>query len=570
MPRQEQRTPPSYDLRVKALVDIWAFADMIGFRGGKANFGKIHYQLTDFLTAPQREYGYTNLRRLVLMPRGHLKSTVASVLYALWRIYRNPNIRIITGTNQKRLSRGFIRELRQYFEDDWLQEHVWNKRPHVDGVMIPALSAANRRARRQRVDEDSFEQFNEAADKKVIWGQEALQVIRPQTMKEPTIQTLSVGTVLTGDHADLVILDDIVDFKNSDTQDKADNILDWTRDIESILDPRQRYEFEYIDEVSGKKVKFIDQLGDEIVVLGTRYYKHDYYGYLLENQTEVDVSVFERNVYVNGENASKGYIWEERFNDEVIGNIQRRIRDYRRFASQYLNKVITAEEMVFLWDDINWIPMGKVEANPGTVKIERPAYMLSDEVKTVSVRPIICVDPAGSDSTKADSTVVAVGGYDEDMNLYVLDYKAGNFNTKEILDAIFSLSKKWHTPRVYIETNGVGAYLPFIVNQAIKERRHSLLVVEHRAKGEKKARIQAMLEPYWTGGRLFAHLPLSRLNDLKSEANEFPSKGGSDDILDAIEDIALFATKTQHRASQRAQRGRKNLKTYNTKYGGTR
>lgn len=563
-----KRTPPTQEQLVAALTDVWAFADVIGFRGGKANFGKIHYQLTDFLTAPQNEYGYTNLRRLILMPRGHLKSTVASVLYALWRIYRNPNIRIITGTNQKRLSRGFIRELRQYFEDDWLQEHVWNKRPHVDGIMIPALSAANRRARRQKVDEDSFEQFNEAADKKVIWGQEALQVIRPNVLKEPTIQTLSVGTVLTGDHADLVILDDIVDFRNSDTQDKSESILDWTRDIESILDPRTRYEFEF--EFKGKTVKFVDHLGDEIVILGTRYYKHDYYGYLLENAGEIDVSVFERNIYVNGENDKNGYIWGERFNDDVINNIQRRIKDYRRFASQYLNKVITAEEMVFIWDDINWIRNGDIEQLPGTARILRPPYAFDDEQKTVSVRPIIAIDPAGSDKNQADKTVVAVGGYDEDMNLYVLDYKAGNFNTKEILDAIFSLSKKWHTSRVYIETNGVGAYLPFIVNQAIKERRHSLLVIEHRAKGEKKARIQAMLEPYWVAGKLFLPVYLSKLGDLHQEANEFPSKGGSDDILDAIEDIAQFATKTQHRASQRAQKGRKNLKTYNRKYGGTR
>ncbi|QKE60855.1 large terminase [Arthronema virus TR020] len=562
------RTPPTQEQLIAALTDIWAFADIIGFRGGKSNFGKIHYKLTDFLTAPQNDFGYTNLRRLILMPRGHLKSTVASVLYALWRVYRNPNIRIITGTNQKRLSRGFIRELRQYFEDDWLQEHVWNKRPHVEGIMVPALSAANRRARRQKVDDEAFEQFNEAADKKVIWGQEALQVVRPNVMKEPTIQTLSVGTVLTGDHSDLVILDDIVDFKNSDTQNKAETILDWTRDIESILDPRTRYEFEF--EYKGKTVKFVDYLGDEIVVLGTRYYKHDYYGYMLENAGEIDISIFQENIYVNGENSKNGYIWEERFNDDVIANIQRRIKDFRRFASQYLNKVITAEEVVFDWEAVNWLALQEIEVTNGLVRLTRPKTHIYDESKNVSIRPVITVDPAGSDSTQADRTVIAVGGYDEDMNLYVLDYKAGNFNTKEILDAIFTLSLKWKTPRVYIETNGVGAYLPFIVNQAIKERRHSLLILEHRAKGEKKTRIQAMLEPYWNNGRFFMSGALAKNTDLMTEVNEFPSKGGSDDILDAIEDIAQFAVKTQHRASERSSRGRKNLKTYNKKYGGTR
>jgi len=82
-----------------AFYDMWTFFDLIGFQGGRSNFGAVHEELVEFITSPQYE-GYEDYRRrVVLMPRGHLKSTIGSVGYALWRIFRNPNIRIIVGTN---------------------------------------------------------------------------------------------------------------------------------------------------------------------------------------------------------------------------------------------------------------------------------------------------------------------------------------------------------------------------------------------------------------------------------------------------------------------------------------
>ncbi len=107
------RREPTHQQRIDALFDIWVFCDLINFRGGRKSFGKFHNELTDFLTQTQRTEDTENRRRLILAPRGHLKSTVCSVLYVLWRIYRNPDIRILVGTNLKRLSRSFIRELRQ-------------------------------------------------------------------------------------------------------------------------------------------------------------------------------------------------------------------------------------------------------------------------------------------------------------------------------------------------------------------------------------------------------------------------------------------------------------------------
>ena len=83
-------------LKVKALTSLRSFCDLIQFRGGTKAFGKVHLELMDWLSLSNEEKG---TRKLVLMPRGHLKSTICSQLYPLWRIYQNPNIRIFIDSN---------------------------------------------------------------------------------------------------------------------------------------------------------------------------------------------------------------------------------------------------------------------------------------------------------------------------------------------------------------------------------------------------------------------------------------------------------------------------------------
>ena len=102
-----KRVQESSDLSVRALTDMKAFAELIKFHGGWGSFGECHSELVDFVTTPQvntnaqqklafqGDEAEAHLRRLILMPRGHLKSTIGTILYTLWRIYRNPNIRIM-------------------------------------------------------------------------------------------------------------------------------------------------------------------------------------------------------------------------------------------------------------------------------------------------------------------------------------------------------------------------------------------------------------------------------------------------------------------------------------------
>lgn len=542
--------------KVKALHDIWTFADLINFHGGREKFSAVHFEMSDFLTRPQTQKEVLDKwrRRLMIVARGHLKSTLL-VLYVLWRVYRNPNIRILMATNLKRLARSFIRELRQYFEDEELQRLVWNARPHVDGLMIPALDAAGRRKRGQKRDYDEDDETN-AVDKKIIWNAEALQVVRPGKFKEPTILATSVGTTVTGDHYDLIILDDIVDFKNSDTTGKREKIYDWTQDFDSVLDPLHEETF------TKGKTKFVEEVGEETITTGTRYFGGDYYDTVLENEAELEFVSFVRNVYKNGLDDSQGYTYPEKFNSRVVKLLQKRLTT-RRYAAQYLNQIIPDGERVFNWENIQWVPEGRVE-----VKDRRVLVRLEGKVTPIEVRPVIAVDPAISQQSTADFTAIAVGGYDDNQNFYVFALHAGRFTPNEVVDKIFEESKKWEANVVYVDVKGLGATFPFVIRQAMQRKKQMLSIQEFKPVGVKEERIQDMLQPSFNNSQMFCLSPLKNVAEFRNEVELFPL-AAHDDVLDVLAILAEVAKATrQNKGKRRAQPRPKKIR--NRIYGGTR
>ena len=542
---------------IQAFSDIWVFADIIKFRGGRKKFGSIHVELSDFLTKPQQVEDFENRRRLILMPRGHLKSTVCSVLYTLWRIYRNPSIRILVGTNIKRLAKSFIRELRQYFEHGGLQREVWNRRPHVPGPLVPALSAADRRSKNSRRNNTSDDgEINLADDTKLIWSGEALQVNRPDILKEPTVQVTSAGTVVTGDHYDLLILDDIVDFSNSRTQELADGILDWTRDLESVLDPRQKYVYA----VPGGLL--VDYIGDEVVTLGTRYYDWDFYNYLITDAESLGIRQFSKNIYVNGYDETDGYIWPEKFNKSVIEGIRRRINNAQRFASQYLNTILAPEDATFSVDKLRWIDQNSIKASPdGTYEVRRPDGTYK------RVQPQLFIDPAATVSATSDFTVLGVGGYDEDKNLIILDMVIGRLQPSQVTDELFKLCDKWRLHRVTVEMVGGFKLYSHVINTEMRRIGKILAIADYRPPHNlnKKARIEAWLEPLLTNGMLYISNGLAMNVELRNEFTLFPR--GHDDVLDVIAALAEICKPTRKQGAVGASTPRRQI---NTRYGGNR
>lgn len=500
---------PSHNEKFEALHDFWTFLDLIEFHGGTKEFAPVHKEFADFLTTDSN-------RKLGLMPRGHLKSTLGSVGLVLWKIYKDPNRRIMVGTADKKLSLSFVRELKQYLEDEELQKYVWNSRPHIQGRLIPLMDSAIRQRRREKNYEEM--EYTETEDKKVVWRSDALQVIRDRILKEPTVIASSVGTIMTGLHFDEIIFDDIVTFRNSDSSEKCETTMEWVRDIQSVLDP------------FNKQTK----LGDELLVLGTRYAPDDYYGFVLENQEQLGFTVFERNYFQNGKDASEGFLWPSRFDEEYFRRKKIELGP-RRFASQYLNVIMSDEERILDKDRIQFIHPDHLVQKGGLVEVHH-----KNKSKPTLVRPYICIDPAISQKNEADNTAIGVGGVDKDKNLYLFDLKVAKILPTEIVDQTFALIKKWGVKCVTIETVAFQASLIDTFKQNFG-RYHVVTLREYKPQGDKLSRITGALEPVFANSMFYCSRYLSQNKELMTEIEFFPRKNVKDDCLDVLTMLCLTA-----------------------------
>lgn len=513
------------ELEIRALTDMRAFADLIKFHGGWDSFGACHDELVDFITAPQTneqalqklkfsgEEKGAGLRRLVLMPRGHLKSTIGTVLYTLWRIYRNPNIRILVACNLQTLALSFIRELRSYLENKEL-EKVWNNRPHIEGSLLPALD------KRNRTRNSNFE--TEAEDKKIIWSATALQVNRPGSFKEPTVFATSVGTTVTGMHYDLAILDDLIDFKNIESPAKKAQIEGWIADIESVLNPPK------VVELGTSSFLFSDTVGGEILVSGTRYAVDDYYGQIIANANEWHYTVFQRSIYKNGQDASEGYLWPERYNDEIVANLQKRLPP-RRFASQYLNKVYEKDTALF---DTAQIQV--VDSSCFFTYANNCYFKLPNSSRLEKVHPIIAIDPAFSTSRTSDYCAI-VGGFKlSDGTLVVQEAVLGRLTTNEVVEATQKMAIALHTFRVFYEQNGVGMLLGDVFkNEKSFVNGRPLVALGHYEQRVKDSKIQGVLELPIASGKLCFSEKVRANEDIWHQISNYPVTK-HDDFLDAL------------------------------------
>lgn len=576
-------TKALYQLKLDAIDDPWKFADLIHFYGGTEAFEDIHHTLVDFLNN-------TADRRLVLMPRGHFKSTICSTLYVLWRIYRDPNVRIMVGTALKELATGFVREVKQYLEDEELQYYVWNARPHISGNLIPDIdrTGSGRKRGRKKAEEDEWvddselggDGWTEANDKKIIWRANAIQVNRTAIYKEPTVFAASVGVVMTGWHYDLAIFDDVVTYENSRDIAKAKKVLEWTQDIESVLNPRN-------DETG---------LGDEIVILGTRYYKWDYYGHLMgtniDDATEREeflntlpddpLHIIERDIYGNGTDGmyhpdmprvtgltgEVGYMCPRLMDAKKEKRLRRRLKA-RKFASQYLNQIVAQEDVILRMDDVRFLSPMQLEKDSPYIRIRTGL-----DTPPNFIRPWCVVDPAASLKDTADLSVVSVGGVDEEGNLYCLDTKYGHWTPSQLAKQIQETLEKWGLNSAVIEANGTQVAIVNTIKEVWQQNNFTAHVVEEIPRGDKKQKILDALEPVFEERRVYFGQHLSNMQEVKEQLELFPAEGARDDFLDTLEKIKRHAKPVKRESVERRkarQRRRAAAKrTVNAKYGGTR
>lgn len=164
-------------------------------------------------------------RKLICVPRGCLKSSIACVAYPIWRLLRNPNLRILIDSELYTNSCTFLRQIKLNLES-----------PQFETI---------------------FGRFRSR-----VWNESEIIISqRKDPLKEASVTVGGIGTTKVGQHYDIIIGDDYNSPKNSNTPENASKVVDHYKYNLSILEPTGEY-----------------------VIIGTRYSEGDLIGHVLANE----------------------------------------------------------------------------------------------------------------------------------------------------------------------------------------------------------------------------------------------------------------------------------------------
>lgn len=272
-----------------------------------APWGLVHKDLETFLKQPSK-------RKLIMFPRGHLKTMVVTKAWTIQQALKNPDIRILIANATWDNSRKFLGSIKSYL-----------KAGNVMSQLFGPFESAN-----WNMDECTIRQ-------------------RQATHDAPTWTTTGLERELTSQHFDLIVCDDLVAFENSATAAQREKVKEYYGMLYALLEPT-----------------------GTMVVMGTRYHQDDLYAQVLDDPS---FDKFVRTAYKDEEQTE--VIYPERFSMESLQAIRNDAQmGSRKFSAQYLNNPIDPENADFRREMIKFYEPGS--ANPTSLYLSiDPAISLS-------------------------------------------------------------------------------------------------------------------------------------------------------------------------------------------------
>ncbi|MDE2102795.1 MAG: hypothetical protein KGL39_36460 [Patescibacteria group bacterium] len=416
--------------------------------------GSIHSELIAWITRDEKKS-----HQLVLMPRDHGKSAIAGY-YAAWRVVRNPAIRVLYISATSNLATKQLKFIKDILTHPTVRKY-WPDLVHPD------------------------------EGKREKWTETEIAVDHPKRkaeyIRDPTIWAAGLTTHIVGMHSDLIIMDDVVDRDNANTEDGRAKVS---------------LQYSYLASIEGA---YSEQL-----VVGTRYHPNDLYSSLLEAKLDIfnedgDLvgdeefyEVFERQVEDRGDGTGQ-FLWPRQktkdgkefgFNVEILA---RKRAQYRENLADYYAQY---------YNDPNHVSAGGISRE--SFQYYDKAFLSRSQgywyYKGVRLNVFAAVDFAFSLAKRADYTAIAVIGVDYEYNYYILDLS--RFKGEQISDyfkEILNLHRKWDFRKLRAEcTAAQSVIVTDLKNNYIRTHGLALSIDEYRPtrnEGTKEERIAAILRP---------------------------------------------------------------------------
>ncbi len=476
-------------LRIAAYNDFYIFCKFVCEKNLMEEVP--HRELCDFIVAGLYDNPLLNLKRsehdrpviktpdleessskLIELPRNSFKSTVAVQCLPLWLLWHNPNLRILIDC-----------------------ETLGNAKRHLAG--LKSLMDEGELIREVCVDVDG--NYMLEPDKSLTGGWTDEQVIlatrTKKGLKEPSIFCSGVDNAQTGQHMEVLLMDDVVSEKNVTTEGQLEKVKNHFRLALSLLEP-----------------------GGLHVVIGTRYHMWDLY-----NDLEKDPS-FAKMIRPAIDKHGKLF-FPTRLTREFLSE-QRRKQGSYIFSSQYMLNPVDDSDAIFKNDTIQYYDDDYIKDN-----------------KIVFNHKYILTDPAVSKADRADFTVIMCVGVTKDNKLFVLEYIRDKLDPDKIIDSIFDmyLRHKALVRKVGVETVSAQKILGFYLKNEIRRRGIYMPLEELNADRDKRRRVLG-LQPLFEEHLVFIREEHKALEQELRECTVSGPWPRHDDCVDALAYVLQFLT----------------------------
>lgn len=370
-------------------------------------------------------------RRMVLMPRGFLKSTICTISDSIRLSLCNPNIRILIQNEVLDNATGFLNELKNH----WIQGQLLR-------LLFPELIP-------QRV-------MGPGAD----WAKDHASVTRTSISKESTYTASGSGGSPQSKHFEVIKNDDLIgeDAKNSDTVMKK--AIKWVGAMKPLL----------------------DRLDGQLDYYGTRKTLSDVYAHIMTKEKD-RLKVFVREPIENGESI---------FSKMPLEELQRiMVEEPDVWAYDYMNNPVGEggldwgagllrhfhfsqdREKVWLEDHIS-------------------GMIICWDLRELDI--VITADPNSGKASAPDKAAVIAHGVTPRSQVLFLETWSGRLSPDGFINQIWDMAGRWHPRVIGIEDAGQQNSLYYFEKKMNDEGWYYRIQPLKPANKEKEVRIRTAFD----------------------------------------------------------------------------
>jgi predicted phage terminase large subunit-like protein len=413
--------------------------------------------------------------KLLLIPRGHYKTSLATISRVTQKVVRDPNQRVLLVNETTDNAENFLSAIEQQFESNRILRTLYSE-------VIPKNVRAT------------------------TWNQKNMRLVRQWNGPEETITAMGMTSALTSRHYTHITVDDPI----SEEAVKSPGVME-----------------DAITRIS----KFISLMTnperDTFDLIGTRWALHDVYSFFMKSLGD-KLARYVRGAISNGEP-----IFPELISLATLAQAREMYGEYM-FSCLYMNNPRDVANQDF---NVNDLRFWRWSSDEESVVLYGPDGVMQDIFDISTLDITVSVDLAVSERITDDKNAIVTVGVTPKGQAVVLDTWVKRCTPLEVIERLFWLKARYDVRQFGIESVAYQKAFKYFLRAECERRDTYMNIVELKAipskrgtgNNSKEMRIRG-LQPIAASGRLYI---LPTQHELRNELADFPL-GEHDDCIDAL------------------------------------